>query len=167
MATEIQITAKASNAAKPSIYAQQAVLITPEDHQAFDALVTAFRLELHPAGPVERALYSEIVLAAWNIERTNRLEAALASDGIDPLLSDENEKPLARIATYRMRAERTFHKCLKELQAYQAAHPLEEPVLQNKAESGKPEVKNEPKLDEFHSKNKLHEIHSQIGPQTQ
>ncbi len=71
------------------------------------------------------------------------------------------------IATYRMRAERTFHKCLKELQAYQAAHPLEEPVLQNKAKSGKPEVKNEPKLVEFHSKNKLHKIHSQIGPQTQ
>ena len=78
------------------------------------------------------------------MQRANRLEAALANtEGIDPLLSSANEKTHNRIATYRMRAERTFHKCLKELQAYQNAHPLDEPVLQNEAKS---EMKNEPKL---------------------
>ena len=82
----------------------------------------------------------DAVLAAWNIERANRLEAAFAVDGIDPLLSDSNEKTLNRIATYRMRAERTFHKCVKELQAYQATHPMDEPVLRNEPKS---EMKNE------------------------
>ena len=134
----------AINATKLGFYAKQAVLLTEEDVQAFEALTVAFRFELHPAGPVERALYSQIVLAAWNIERVNRLEAALAADGVDPLLSDTNEKTLNRIANYRMRAERTFHKCLKELQAYQDTHPLDEPVFQNAAKS---EMKNEPKLD--------------------
>ena len=132
----------ANNATKLGFYAKQAVLLTEEDHQAFEALTVAFRFELHPAGPVERALYTQIVLAAWNIERANRLEAALAVDGIDPLLSEANEKTLARIATHRMRSERTFHKCLKEIQAYQAAHPLDEPVLRNEP---KPEMKNEAK----------------------
>ena len=162
MATEAQITANtanaqsstgpitpegkarsATNATKRGFYAKQAVLLTEEDHQAFEALTVAFRFELHPAGPVERALYSQIVLASWNIERANRLEAALGTDGLDPLLSDANEKTLNRIATYRMRAERTFHKCLKELQAYQATHPLDEPILQIEPKS---ETKNEPKL---------------------
>ena len=133
----------AGNATKLGFYAKQAVLLTEEDHQAFENLTVAFRFELHPAGPVERALYTQIVLAAWNIERANRLEAAFAADGIDPLLSDSHEKTLNRIATYRMRAERTFHKCLKELQAYQAAHPLDEPVLRNEPN---PELKSEAKL---------------------
>ena len=125
MATEAQITANtanaqlsrgpitpegiahsATNATKLGFYAKQAVLLTEEDHRAFESLTVAFRFELHPAGPVERALYSQIVLAAWNIERANRLEAGLAADGVDPLLSETNEKTLNRIATYRMRAER-------------------------------------------------------------
>ena len=106
MATDAQIIA---NTTKLGFYAKQAVLLTEEDVQAFEALTVAFRFEVHPAGPVERALYSQIVLAAWNIERANRLDAALAVDGVDPLLSGANEKTLNRIATYRMRAERTFH----------------------------------------------------------
>ena len=133
----------ANNATKLGFYAKQAVLLTEEDRQAFEALTVAFRFELHPAGSVERALYTQIVLAAWNIERANRLEAAFAVDGIDPLLSEANEKTLARIATHRMRSERTFHKCLKELQAYQAAHPMDEPVLRNEPN---PEMQNEAKL---------------------
>ena len=143
MTTEAQIAANtATNATKLGFYAKQAVLLTAEDQQAFEALTVAFRFEVHPAGPVERALCTQIVLAAWNIERANRLEAALAVDGIDPLLSEANEKTLNRIANCRMRAERTFHKCLKEMRAYQAAHPLDEPVLRNEP---KPEVKNEAK----------------------
>ena len=132
----------ATNAAKLGFYAKQAVLLTEDDHQAFEALTVAFRFELHPGGPVERALYTQIVISAWNIERANRLEAILAVDGIDPLLSDSNEKTLNRIATYRMRAERTFHKCLNQIQTYQAAHPLDEPILRNEP---KPEMKNEAK----------------------
>ena len=165
MATQAQITANtanaqfstgpttpdgkarsAANATKLGFHAKSAVLLTEEDHQAFDALSTAFRFELHPTGPIERALHSQITLAAWNIERANRLEAGLAADGIDPLLSDAQEKTLNRISAYRMRAERTFHKSLKELQAYQAAHPLDEPPAKNEAKS---EPKNEPKLLEF------------------
>ena len=132
----------AAIATKLGFFAKQAVLLTDEDHQALEALAVAFRFELHPAGPVERALYTQIVLAAWNIERANSLEAALAVNGIDPLLSGSNEKTLNRIATYRMRAERTFHKCLKEIQAYQAAHPLDEPISRNEP---KAEMKNEAK----------------------
>ena len=135
----------ANNAGKLGFYAKQDVLLTEDDHQAFEALTVAFRFYLHPAGPVERALYTQIIIAAWNIERADHLEAALAADGIDPLRSEVNAKTLNRIATHRMRSERTFHKCLKELQAYQAAHPMDEdePVLRNEP---KPEMKNQAKL---------------------
>ncbi len=138
-------TRSAANSTKFGFHAKYAVLLTEEDYQFFDALSTAFRFELHPTGPIERALHGQITLAAWNMERASRLEADLAiTTGLDPLLSDANEKTLNRLATHRMRAERTFHKCLKELQAYQAAHPLDEPILQNE-----PKPKNEPKVIEY------------------
>ena len=147
MDTQVQIAVNTAGGNATLFPSKQAVLLSAEDHQAFDALSTAFRLELHPTGPVERAIFSQIVLAAWNIERTNRLEAALAaSGGIDPLLHDANAKTLDRIAIFRMRAERTFHKCLKELQLFQSAHPLDEPVAQNEAKN---KMKNEPKVLEF------------------
>ena len=123
--------ASSQNATKLGLYAKQAVLLTPQDHAEFQALESAYAYELRPYTPVERTLFSQIVLAAWNIERTNRLEAQLAATlGIDPLLSED--KTLSRITAARNRAERIFHKCLKDLRASQAARPELQAKPQNK-----------------------------------
>ena len=123
--------ASSSNSTKLGLYAKQAVLLTPEDHADFQALDSAYAYELRPYSPVERTLFSQVVLAAWNIERANRLEAQLAATlGIDPLLSED--KTLARITAARNRAERNFHKCLKELRASQATRPAPQSNSQNK-----------------------------------
>ena len=119
-----------------SVYASQAVLLTADDRAEFEDLASTYEYELRPSMPVERTLFGQLVLAAWNMQRTNRLEAALATDGTDPLLSESHEKTLARITTARMRAERTFHKTLKELRATQAARPEPKPFTKNEANSG-------------------------------
>ena len=122
-----------ANSTKLGLYAKQAVLLTEADHQEFQALVSAYEYELSPGTAVERTFFTQLVLACWNIQRANSLEAELATaEGVDPLLSEN--KTFHRIAAARNRAERTFHKSLKELRAAQAAqHPA------------KPIVKNEPK----------------------
>ena len=98
--------------------ANQAVLLTPEDRQEFDDLESSYTAELAPRTSVERTQLGQLILATWNMRRSNRLEAALAAaDGIDPLLSPKHEKTLQRITTARIRAERIFNKSLKELQA--------------------------------------------------
>lgn len=146
MAAQVQIAVDTVEGSMSSS-SKNTVLLTDEDHQAFNVLSIASQLELHPTGPVERPLFSQIVLAAWNMERANRLEATLAaSSGVDPLVDGANAKTLDRIAIFRMRAERAFHKCFKELQLYQLAHPLEEPVPQNEAIS---KLWNEPKVMGF------------------
>lgn len=123
--------ASSANATKLGLYAKQAVLLTPQDHADYEALESAYAYELRPFTPVERTLFSHVVLAAWNIQRANRLEAELATTlGVDPLLSED--KTLSRITAARNRAERTFHKCLKELRASQAAHPRPPAQSQNK-----------------------------------
>ena len=78
----------AANSTKLGLYAAQAVLLTDDDRQEFDALESAYTHELRPSTPVQQTLFSLLILAAWNIHRANRLEAALAAaEGIDPLLS--------------------------------------------------------------------------------
>ena len=134
----------AANSTKLGLYAAQAVLLTDDDRQEFDALESAYTHELRPSTPVQQTLFSLLILAAWNIQRANRLEAALAAaEGIDPLLSESNQKTLADITTARMRAERTFHKCLKELQATKLLAKNEANYIASGLE---PSVRHSPKV---------------------
>ena len=135
----------AANSTKLGLYAAQAVLLTDDDRQEFAVLESAYACELRPSTPVQQTLFSLLVLAAWNIQRANRLEAALAvAEGIDPLLSESNHKIYASIATARMRAERTFHKSLKELQAAKQLAKNEANSLSTRNE---PSVHSTPKID--------------------
>ena len=123
--------ASAKNSTKLGLYAKQAVLLTAEDQQEFDALTATYQYELSPNTPVEFTIFTQLLLAAWNIQRANRLEAQLAAvEGIDPLLSEN--KTFGRIARARTQAERMFHKSLKELRATKAARPATKPLPQNK-----------------------------------
>ncbi len=68
--------------------------------------------------PSEQTQFKQLILAAWNIDRCHRLEAELAlTTGIDPLIDETQSKTLASIEAYRLRAERLFHRILKELKA--------------------------------------------------
>lgn len=67
--------------------------------------------QIQPASAIAHTLFNQLVLAAWNMERTQRLEASLRLQS-DPLLDQAQSPVLARITTCRLRAERTFHKYL-------------------------------------------------------
>ena len=106
----------AQNATKHGLTATYPVIRTPEEQTQFDEMSTAFLEELRPYTPTEQTQFKQLVLAAWNIDRCHRLEADLAAaSGIDPLLDETAYKTLARIEAYRLRAERLFHRNLKEL----------------------------------------------------
>ena len=120
----------AANSTKLGLYAKQAVLLTAEDQQEFATLTAAYEYELRPYTPVERTIFAQLVLAAWNVQRANRLEAALAiTEGVDPLLSEN--KTFQRIAAARVRAERTFNKSLKELRATPATGTQQKSTTKN------------------------------------
>ena len=74
-------------------------------------------------------IFKQLILAAWNIDRCHRLESELSVDSeIDPLLDESLAKTLARIETYRMRAERNFYKALRELKANRPSGKFQERV---------------------------------------
>ena len=126
-------TAASGNATKHGFFAKHAVLLNEEEHRQFESLRNSYVYTFSPANIVEVALLDQLVLAAWNIERANRLEAELANtEGIDPLLSETNSKTLDRIYAFRARAERTFHKCHKEIRALKAPpRPQAKPAVQS------------------------------------
>ncbi len=138
--------------------AQQAVLLSKEDHLNFNALCSSFQSDIQPRDAVEGAMVNLIILASWNLRRADRAEAQLANTakeaqraqrqpndsgtrGIspaagapfcasskeDPLLSDS--KILDRIAIFRLRAERSLFKSLKELRAIRKENPPVKPQI--------------------------------------
>ena len=48
----------AFNSTKLGLYAKQAVLLTAEDHQAFEALNATYQCELNPNTPVEQTIFA-------------------------------------------------------------------------------------------------------------
>ena len=104
------------NATKHGLTATYPVIRTPAEQTQFDEMSGAFLEELRPYTASEQTQFKQRVLAAWNIDRCHRLEAELAAaTGTDPLLDETASKILARIEAYRLRAERLFHRNLKEL----------------------------------------------------
>ncbi len=129
----------AANSLKLGLYAEQAVLLSDDDRTAFATLEQSYKSELLAESAIELTLFGFIVLAAWNIQRAGRLEAHLArTEGIDPLLSTN---PAAKkIAAFRLRAERSFHKNLTEFRKLKKAE-----AAQSKDEIRVTEIrKNEP-----------------------
>ena len=120
-------SATSKNATKHGLTATYPVIRTPEEQTEFDALEAAFQYELHPYTPSELTLFKQLVLAAWNIDRCHRLESELsATSEIDPLLDESLSRTIARIETYRMRAERNFYKALRELKAARPSGKFQE-----------------------------------------
>ena len=98
------------------------VVVGPEEQADYHSLLEAYLLELDPDGPVEQTLFSEIVAAAWQLGRVQRMETEACSgkSSYAEILDDEVlQKKLDRLARHHTRIERTFHRCLKQLKAIQ------------------------------------------------
>ena len=117
----------AQNATKHGLTAAYPVIRTEEERTQFETLTAKFEQEVRPSGQSELTIFKQLILAAWNIDRCHRLESELSADSeIDPLLDESLSKTIARIETYRMRAERNFYKALKELKANRPSGKFQE-----------------------------------------
>jgi hypothetical protein len=95
------------------------LVIRPEEREEFNDWLADYRAELDPQGPLEEALFNQIVYADWNLARVRRLEAELFTGQIDPLLDQQNEAKLDRLARYSQCFERTLHRSINELRRLQ------------------------------------------------
>jgi hypothetical protein len=114
------------NARKHGLTAAE-LLIGPEDREEFDALLADYESDVAPQGAIQQTLFDELVAAAWNLRRIRRMETELCAGVatyLDLLNDDHIQTKLDRLARYKSRIERTFHRCLKELKALQTTQAI-------------------------------------------
>ena len=100
-------------------------LIVREDEQEdFNDLQQSLREDLGPEGALESFTFNQLVRAAWNMHRFQRLEAGLMVDGLDPLLDESSAKTLDRLHRYHGQAERSYYRHLRELRVLQTNRAL-------------------------------------------
>jgi hypothetical protein len=109
------------------------LLIANEDQDEFESMHVKLQLDVGPKGALEGALFTEIVIASWQMRRIGRMETELSKgfDSYTALLDDEGvQNKLDRLARHHTRFERTFHRCLKELKALQTNRAQKEEAVQ-------------------------------------
>jgi len=112
------------NAVKHGLTAKHLV-IRPDQQEAFDTLARGLREEIDPQGALELIAFDQLLHAAWNQYRFRELEAQLMSEADrDPLLDEAQAEKLDRLYRYAAAADRSYHRALKELRAFQTDRAL-------------------------------------------
>ena len=116
----------AQNARKHGLTAKD-LLIGPEDREEFDELLAGLQADVAPQGTLQQTLFDELVSSAWNLRRVRRLQTELCAHAAtyQDVLTDELQSKLDRLARYKARIERTFHRSLNELKALQTNAALQ------------------------------------------
>jgi hypothetical protein len=119
--TEQGRRASALNATKHGLTATHLV-IAAEDQKEFDEFLAQLQTEIRPDGALQKILFDQLVVSAWNLRRIRRMEAeltAFAATYLDILDNLELTAKLDRLARHHTRIERTFHRSLRELKSLQ------------------------------------------------
>jgi hypothetical protein len=96
--------------------------LAEDEREEFEQFLAEYRADSQPQGPIQETLFHELVLAAWNLRRIGRMEAALYALAPDPLELAQNEdlfRKLDRLETHRSRILAVYVRSLRELRALQ------------------------------------------------
>lgn len=127
----VTVAGKASaskNALKHGLRAKDTILIEGEDPAAFEALDEGLKDDLQPAGPLETLLASRLAIAAWRMNRADRIEADLfAPNNVSPTatLADKivrdrhGPQAIDCLIRYRGTTQAEFWRALAALRAIQ------------------------------------------------
>ncbi len=99
-------------------------IVLPGQEAEFDEFIADLHKSVQPAGGLELDLFTHLAHASWKLRRCRRAEVRIQLESerpdLDPALVPETEARLRSIQIYAQRAERSYHKALKELKALQS-----------------------------------------------
>jgi hypothetical protein len=105
-------------------------ILLPGQQDEFGEFMSALRDAVQPVGALEFDLFTQLAHASWKLRRFRRAEVQIYNESacpeLDPTLVPETEARLRSIQIYAQRAERTYHKTLKELKALQSARAFKD-----------------------------------------
>jgi hypothetical protein len=100
------------------------LVVAPDERDEFEEMLAAYQADVHPRGAIQRTLFNELIAAAWNLHRVQRMESEIWSraGSCEALLHNPDlQTQLERLARHKSRIERTFHRNLKELRSLQTS----------------------------------------------
>ena len=123
----------AQNALKHGMRARKYLVLPQEDAAAFAALETAILAELAPIGTLQTLLARRVAVAAWRLERADRLEAEVlesrsyegANAGVALIRDGNGTRSFETLMRYRNAAMAEFWRALRALKALHAEHAEE------------------------------------------
>jgi hypothetical protein len=120
----------ARNALKHALRAETPPVVGNEDPQEFAAFEATLMADLAPDGVLQTTLASQVVYAAWRLERADRIEAELLTHEREGVSGEEGDRDLAllhdsngafdMLLRYRASAQAEFFRMLRLLQELQA-----------------------------------------------
>jgi hypothetical protein len=124
----------AQNALKHGLRAQKYLVLPEEDAAEFAALEAALVEELAPVGTLQTLLARRVAVAAWRLERADRLEAEVlefrsyegANSGLALIRDGNGTRSFETLLRYRGAAMAEFWRALKTLKALQAEQARED-----------------------------------------
>ena len=118
----------AQNALKHGMRAQKCVVLPDESAVEFQGLEAALFAELAPVGALQTVLARRVAVAAWRLERADRLEAEVlecrsyegANAGVALIRDGNGTRSFETLMRYRNAAMAEFMRALRTLKALQA-----------------------------------------------
>ncbi len=90
------------------------LVIAPGEREEFEELLAGYQADVQPRGAIQQTLFNELVAAAWNLRRIQRMETDLYARAA-------TLQELDHLPRHKSRIERTFHRSLRELRALQTS----------------------------------------------
>ncbi len=103
-----------SNALKHGFYSRQ-FIVAEDEQEDFELFLETLLEEINPTGPLAVNLFVQLLHAAWNLHRLQRLEAEILAQGAAAFTDERLAAQLDRLARHAARFERSYHRTLKAL----------------------------------------------------
>jgi len=118
--------AKVSRNAVKHGFTSNEIVVAEEERENFEYLRDSLIVSVCPANTPEQLVFSQLLYAAWNLERIRIREGNCLLTGLDALSDPATAKELELLHRYSVRFERSYHRNMNELKKLQTSRAITE-----------------------------------------
>jgi len=118
--------AKVSRNAVKHGFTSNEIVVAEEERENFEYLRDSLIVSVCPANTPEQLVFSQLLYAAWNLERIRIREGNCLLTGLDALSDPATAKELELLHRYSVRFERSYHRNMNELKKLQTSRAISE-----------------------------------------
>ena len=95
------------------------IVVREEDRAEYEEIRSQLFAQVRPQGALQEITFNQLLHAAWNLERIQRIEEEIFATSANPFADEATAKQLAHLTRYQTTHQRAYYRALKELKALQ------------------------------------------------